>query len=643
MLEEAKSLKKNYLFKDKAVRTKEKLKIKAMECREIKILILLIFMISGSVQEEPSVSCTRDNRLFYSVGFSNSFKYKCTFSNVNSIADMKSPTAVQGINLQTVISISFNQSNLSEFPDRMFKDYSNLKSLDGSSLRLSTITSNSLGNLVNLDLINLSFNQIKSLTSKVFANKKVKSLDLSNNVIEFVDESAFAGSEIERVILSFNKIKDITFVNSFKFFNVLQMNDNEIERFDQVKLVTSSWSGTRDSLLLPQYPTMNLKNNKLTKFECRSPLKFMLLELKNNANLEELDLAECTIAHLDVSDCVNLRTVKITDNIVGFTAQNVKFDSIDLTNAKSLNLLKLMNNSLNIDSINAIMKLENLTTLDISGNSIGPLNISTFAKLKNLSTFGLKSTNISNIQFGTFSHQTNVKLLDISDNNLGSFDMQMIFSMNSLTYLDVSGNELVELSNIDAAHNTFALLEKIDLTNNKWTCKYLIKLIKIMHAYRVTLIQSSVEEHRSNIRGIYCRHVDGDDSIVEPLSPNQSNITDIRDKMNEIVGQLIKESQYRSSIEDRLTALEKRIDNQVTMMISNEALHADKRGDNEIRNIEVRNGTLFEMTLIVVFCCFIVFLSMKIIVFVRTNILSKPKSMRMGLSENVLTMNVDDY
>ncbi|XP_070498586.1 toll-like receptor 7 [Chironomus tepperi] len=614
-----------------------------MKCRALKVLILLTFMISASVQEEASVSCVRDTRLFFGSDrlYSNSMRYKCTFTNVNSLDDMKTAIAAQSINAMNIISISFNQSNLSEFPDRAFRDYSSLKSLDGSNLRLSTMTSSSLVNFVGMDLINLSFNQIQSLTTKVFANKKIKLLDLSNNIIDSVDESAFTGCEIDRINLSFNKIKDVAFVSFFKFFNNLQMNNNEVERFDQVKLTTSSWSGARDGFLIPQFPTINLVSNKLTKFECRSTFKFVLIELKSNENLKELDLGECMINHLDVSDCDNLKTVKLTDNLVGFTAQNVKFDSLDLSTANSLSSLKLINNSLNTAMIDAIMKLENLTTLDISRNSIGPLNISTFAKLKNLSTLGLKSTNISNIQFGTFSHQTNVRVLDISDNNLGSFDMQMIFSMNSLTYLDVSGNELIELSNIDAAHNTFALLEKIDLTNNKWTCSYLIKLIKIMRAYRVTLIQSSIEEHRSNIHGIYCRHVDGDDSIVEPLSPNQSNITDIRDKMNEIVGQLTKESQYRSNVEDRLTALEKRIDNQVSMIATNEALRAVK--SNETQNIQVRNGTLFEMTLIVVFCCFIVFMSMKIIVFVRTNILSKPRPMRMGLSENTLTMNVDDY
>jgi Leucine-rich repeat (LRR) protein len=495
-----------------------------------------------------------------------------------------------------------------------------------------------------MDSIILSFNQITSLTTKVFANKKIKSLDLSNNIIDSVDESAFTGSEIDRINLSFNKIKNVAFVNLFKYFNILQMNNNEIDRFDQVKLTSSSWSASTDfGFLMTQFPTINLGSNKLTKFECRSTLKFVFIELKNNPNLKELELGDCIINHLDVSDCVNLKSVKFTDNLVGFTAHNVKFDELDFTNTKELSSLKLINNSLNADMLNAVMKLENLTTLDISGNSIGPLNISTFAKLKNLSTLGLKSTNISNIKFGTFSHQTNVRVLDISDNNLGSFDMQMIFSMNSLTTLDVSGNELIELSNIEAAHNTFALLEKIDLTNNKWTCNYLIKLIKIMRAYRVVLVQSSMEEHRSNINGIYCRHVDGDDNIVEPLAPNTSNITDIRDKMNEIVSQLTKETQYRSDMEARLTALERRIDNQVTMIASNEALRADK--GNETRNIEVRNGTLFEMTLIVVFCCFIVFLSMKIIVFVRTNVLgqSRQRPMRMGLSENTLTMNADDY
>jgi len=617
-----------------------------MKCRKMRILILLTFMISSSVQEEASVSCQRDTRLFFgSDRFygSGSVKYKCTFTNVNSVDDMTTAISSTSFTPPTIISISFNQSNLSELPDRVFKDYSNLKAVDGSNLRLNTITSNSFGNILSMDLITLSFNQIKSLTTKVFANKKIKSLDLSNNLIDFVDESAFAGSEIDRINLSFNKIKDVAFVNLFKFFNILQMNNNEIERFDQVKLTSSSWSGSRDGFLMAQFPTINLGNNKLIKFECRSTLKFVLLELKKNPNLKELDLGECIINHLDVSDCETLKSVKFNDNLVGFTARNVKFDELDFTNTKELDSLKLMNNSLNADMLNAVMKLQNLSTLDISGNSIGPLNISTFAKLKNLSTLGLKSTNLSNIQFGTFSHQTNVRVLDISDNNLGSFDMQMIFSMNSLTSLDVSGNDLIELSNIEAAHNTFALLEKIDLTNNKWTCNYLIKLIKIMRAYRVALIQSSMEEHRSNINGIYCRHVDGDDDIVEPLAPNTSNITDIRDKMNEIVSQLTKESQYRSDMVARLTALERRIDNQVTMIASNEALRADK--GNETRNIEVRNGTLFEMTLIVVFCCFIVFLSMKIIVFVRTNILNHPKQrpMRMGLSENTLTMNVDDY
>lgn len=610
----------------------------------IKLLVLVTFLISESVEEPASVSCQRELRVIFGSEryIPGGGRYKCTFSNVNSFDEMKAAisSSLDMSNADNIVSITFNQSNIAEFPDRMLSNFQNLRSLDGSNLRLGTISSSSFQLQVSaLEFINLSFNLITSLSSKVFANRKLKYLDLSNNLIASIDESAFNGCEVEKINLASNKIKDLLFVNGFKFFNLLQMNNNEVEKFSDVKLTPENWSGSRDSFLGRVFPTVNLESNKLKTFECKSTLKFVLIEIKNNPKLKNLDLGGCMINQLDVSDCGNLKDVKLSDNLVGFTAKNVKFDQIDLSRAGSLESLKLTNNSLKADAIQAIMKLENLTTLDISYNTIGPLNISTFSKLKKLSSLGLKATNISDIQFGTFSHQSGVRVLDISDNSLESFDMQMIFSMGSLTYLDLSGNELIELSNIEAAHNTFALLEKIDLTSNKWTCSYLLRLIKIMRAYRVTLIHSYVEEHKSNINGIYCRHIAGDDNIIEPLSPDSSNITDVRNKMNEIVDQLTKESQYRQDMVERLSTLENRPNNQLTIAPSNDALRSNV--GSEGKSIEVQNSTLFEMTLVVALCCFIVFISLKMIILVRTNFFGRPRPMRVGVSEHTLTINED--
>lgn len=611
-----------------------------MTCQVIKIIILITIYVSGSKQDKPTAECQRDTRLFFSADrYFNGLRSKCTFNNVNSFEDFKAASSNISLGAQNIISIAFNDSNLSEFPDRMFASYQNLRSLDGSNLRLEYLSQNILGNIFSMDNIDLSFNLLKVLGSKIFANKKLKYLNLANNMINSIDDSAFSGSEIEKLNLEQNKIKNLAFVNGLKFFNLLQLNDNEIDKFDNVKISRSDWIAPRDSIFGVVYPSINLANNKLNTFDCKSTLKFTLIELKSNSELKSLDLGECAITLLDVSDCLNIKNVKFSDNLQGFTAKNVKFDDIDFTHAQSLETLKLSNNSLKPEILSEIMKLENLTTLDISYNEIGPLNISTFSKLKKLTSLGLKSTKVSNIQFGTFSHQNGVRMFDISDNNLGSFDMQMIYSMTSLTTLDLSGNELTELTNLDAAHNTFALLEKIDLTNNKWTCNYLLRLVKIMRAYRVVLTHSYIEEHQSNINGIYCRHVPGEDNVVEPLSPNASNITDIREKMNEIVNQLSKETDRRNNIDVRLLAIERQINSKTIGATSSEALRSDK----VVEIVQIQNSTLFEMTFVIVLGSFIIFITLKIVVYVRRNFMSQIRPMRVGLSENTLAMNVDDY
>lgn len=606
------------------------------------VIFVLTILISKSFQQQPSISCVTDSSpfiSFYSNPYGQSGRFKCTFFNINSNDDINNllKNSPQ-YNTQSILSMAFNQSNLSAFPDRMFTAYANLRSLDGSNLRLTDISSNAFSGMKSLDYINLKFNNLTSILSKVFGNIKIKSLDLSYNLISSINANAFMGSEIDKIDLSHNKIKDTMFIGSFKFFNYLQMNDNEIQKIEKLNFM--EWNPQREVYFTPQFPSINLQSNKIQTFDCSSSIKLVLIDLKNNRELNKVNLNQCAIDRLDVSECSNLENFKIRDNLVGLTAKNVFFKQIDFNESNSLRSLVLVNNSLNSEIIQAITRIENLTSLELSYNNIGPLNISTFAKLKNLMSLSLKSTNISNIGFGTFSHQNNVRELDISDNNLGFFDMHMIFTMNSLISLDISGNELSELDNIESAHTTFAVLDKIDLTNNKWPCKYLMRLMKIMKVYRVTLVQSSVEEHKSNINGIYCKHFEGDESLIEPLSPDSNNITDIREKMNEIVNELSKHTQFRNNIEIRVSSMEEKIDKQMNIMTTNSALHSPSPS---LDNIEVKNSFLLDFSLILICICFTIFMTMQIIFHVRKNFLNRPKPMRAGISDNTLIMNQDEF
>lgn len=340
-------------------------------------------------------------------------------------------------------------------------------------------------------------------------------------------------------------------MNSFNSFNLLELNSNLFVELGKIEVKKESWVNRRGIFGDPEYPKIFLQSNKLKKVDCSSTIRLSSLNLEENSELSEISLNECAIDSVDVSNCAGLKKVSSNDNLKSFTAKNTNLIDIDFSTAKSLTTLMLDNASISAASVDKIMKMENLTYLDLSHNSLGPLNISTFAKLKNLQFLFLKATNISDIQFGTFSHQHVVKQFDISDNHLRFFDMNMIFSMNSLLVLDLSGNDLETLVNVDNAHFMFTLLNKIDLSNNKWPCTYLMRLVKIFRVYKVALTRSNLEENGTNLHGISCVHVDGQDDMVAPLSSDAANITDVRSKINEMIEEMGRNAQFRISVENR--------------------------------------------------------------------------------------------
>lgn len=165
-----------------------------------------------------------------------------------------------------------------------------------------------------------------------------------------------------------------------------------------------------------------------------------------------------------------------------------------------------------------------------------------------------------------------------------------------------------------------------------------MRLIKIFRVYKVVLTRSNLEEKATNIHGISCVHVQGDDDVIEPLSADSANITDLRDKLNELIEEVGKNSQYRTNFDARLRQMESKVDSQMVSFATSGALHSDKS-----QNIEVRNSSLLEFVLFIVCICFVIFCVMKAFVYVKTNFLGQPRAMRGMSSERHLAMSVDDF
>lgn len=605
----------------------------------LRALFALMFLVGGSFQQAPTLKCESDLPppsfgMYYS-GFPSRTNQKCTFSFVKSLADIDRAKAATYIsNRERIVAIAFMNSSLSQLPDKMFSTYMNIKRLDASHLVLSEgIVDTAFAGTNAWETIDLSYNSLKTILARTFATLKVKFLDLSYNEIETIDEKAFQGADVDKLDLSHNKLKAIKFLNSFSYFDVVELSSNFLDSF-QLETKKDGFSTARGIFGTVNPPKIFLQENKFSTFDCSSTIRIGTVVLSQNPALAELKMNSCDIDVIDVTDCTNLKKVSLNDNLVSFTARDVKLNDFEVGKATSLRSLSLKNASLTASAIESIMKMENLTVLDLSYNNIGALNESTFAKLKNLQKLALKASNISNIVFGTFSHQHVVETLDISDNNLGVFDMNMIFSMSALTTLDISGNDLESLVNVESAHFTFTALSKIDLTNNKWACSYLMRIIKILRVYKVNLARSNVEETGTNIHGIKCVHHQGDENLIEPLSPETKNLTELRDKMNELIEEVGKITVFKNSIDSRMKQVEQRVDNQV---ITFSAQRAEKS-----QVVEVKNSAVLESSLTIICLCLLVFIAFKLVVFIKRNFISRAKPMP-SYSERHLAMTVDDF
>lgn len=603
-------------------------------------LVILVTLFTPSFQQGPAFSCKTEVTI-ESIFSQARQKQTCTISNINSYNDFlnivdKGATGNYG----NIATLRFTKSSLSLLPDKMFDLYTSIKNIDASNIMLNTISPTAFDTPKYWDTINLSNNNIMHLVARVFAGLNINSLDISYNVIETIDENSFVGSTIDTVDLSFNKIKSILFTNAMKYFTLMQLNDNKIEIIEETDMKLSHWESQSLFVGVPTYPTFNMANNRIKKFNCVSTV-LLSVNLEKNKLLTDVVLNQCRIDELIISDCPLLTNVALNDNLLSLTAQNNNFSDIDLSKASKLNSLTLDNCSLDSSKIQEIFKMENLTTLDLSRNYIGPLNISTFSKLKKLSVLKLAGCDISNgtfspISYGTFSHQSQVTHLDISDNRLGTFDMHTIFAMYNLLILDVAGNDLNELTNFETSHTTLLHLKAIDISNNRFPCKYLHRMMKLLTVFKIALLRSNNEENEANIHGVRCIDDNGNSIQIDSLTPDKSNTTEIKEKLNEVIG---KFSQFQSDVNNKINQMENRFNIYASSQTNMAALKSDQ---GNMPNLQVKNSAMLEFALFVVCICFIVFATMKMFVYVRRNFLNRPQPVR-GISENTLNTHFDEY
>ena len=304
---------------------------------------------------------------------------------------------------------------LDEDSSRMFRDLSNLISLDVSSFDTSKATNmetmfSRMSNLTTLNLSNFDTSKVTSMIGMFFDTHELTSLNVSNfDTSQVTDMNGmFAGMSLTSLNLSNFDTSKVTNM-SYMFSGMFNLPTLNVSNFDTSKVTNMSNMFSRMSNLT----TLNVSNFDTSQVTDMNGM-FAGMSL-TSLNLSNFDTSKVTNMSYMFSGMFNLPTLNVSN-----------FDTSKVTNMRYM-----------------FSNMRNLTSLDLS----------------NFNTS--KVTNMDEM----FSNMFNLTSLDLSNFNTSKVTSMyfMFYGMHSLTTLDLSN---FDTSNVWDMCNMFLLADE-DKLNDK--------------------------------------------------------------------------------------------------------------------------------------------------------------------------------
>ena len=422
--------------------------------------------------------------------------------------------------------------------------YQNVLDLDLSNCCICLLENGVFSHLVHLKSINLSNNVIESISNAFDTNSKLQQINLKDNVLKSVCKTSFSVLEqLEILNLSYNNIWVLEehFLNC-PILKVLHLNNNEIK-----EVASSAF------YQLPNLNTVILDDNKIEKLAANvfhKSINLRHLSLNNNG------LSEISLNFL--WKMTELKSLQLKNNLITQAIDNTLFSynqnlfDVNLSDNNISGIQKdAFNNCRNMKSlklstyytfnINSIKNLNSLTKFELfyrtpKGFSLTYRFWCIFKSKTDLTILKLIFQNIQVVQLCIFSHLINLEHLHIEclepNNNYRDFNFSSLFrrmpklkrlvfkKLNSFTvskcslqaenlkHLDLTG---VKNAVIDFLFQGFRHLKYLNLSFSdvKYVSKYgfynLPNLVDIDLQYsQIASIHSYVFKNNYKLKTINC-------------------------------------------------------------------------------------------------------------------------------------------
>ena len=309
------------------------------------------------------------------------------------------------------------------------------------------LLSNILFKLIDIDKLNLAFNEIEYIFNNTFSMiKSLGSINLSYNKLKSIDGLIISLNV--NPYLQFSSLVDIDFSS-----NKIKLNEGFF------------YSNIFYSMDLSYNRIINcigINNNNLE-------LRRLLLDQNLISSIEDFFFSR--MAKLDYLSLSRNQLVKINKNLF-FGLQNLTtlILSRNLINSikpgsfqylESLKSLRLENNNIqNIESF-TFYGLAQLESLSLEFNYLEIINEYTFYDLENLKEIFLNSNKIRLLETTSFFNLKNLKIIYLDENHI---DLSVGFFENlvNIRTLSFQNNQIKELNNVNFGKN----LKSLDLRSN---------------------------------------------------------------------------------------------------------------------------------------------------------------------------------
>ncbi|XP_045180917.2 toll-like receptor 6 isoform X2 [Mercenaria mercenaria] len=296
-----------------------------------------------------------------------------------------------------------------------------------SLCQLTNLDEGILRRLVNLEVLDLSFNLIETVSKRSFtALKKLKYLSLSKNNIKEIP-SGFLCQVINLEYLGLSELalksypdKIFRCKNNFTSLKVMDIRGGKFTEIPDDALDQ-----------LPSLQSLDLSFTPITQIKKKA--------FSGGKLLEFLDFSNCNISSIFPYFCdflPHISRLYLHDN--NFTT----FDFTTLEKCLSLTHVDLSSNTIRTLNGN-ISHLSAVTAINLGFNDIISLN-KTFKGLENLTALILSHNNMEKLQNDSLAGLKNLVILDLSGNNISdSTNFETVFNdLESLRLLDLSFNNI---------------------------------------------------------------------------------------------------------------------------------------------------------------------------------------------------------